>query len=375
MAAKRNKKVRVSFRKNRQKRSRSNNLTRQANEQGVDDLDVHGSERLSGKGDLSRRRTIIGTETESGDIVRDISLEGCLTGRVMSAIGLHSIVKLDDGRQLECTVRRVVRTMSREGRNAVVAGDRVVVRPEGDEKQAVIERVDPRHGVLSRMSRGSEHVIASNIDQVVIIASASDPQLKPSLIDRFLISAQKGETSALICINKADLVDDVALQPILGLYTRLGYPTILTSVADGRGIERLRSFLAGKASVLSGQSGVGKSSLLNLVDPELALATGEVSSWTGKGKHTTRRATMVPLTSGGWVFDTPGIRQFGLWNVQTEEVEGYFSEFRPYVARCRFPDCTHTHETGCGVKDAVDRELISEMRYESYLKILRDDDD
>jgi ribosome biogenesis GTPase len=135
----------------------------------------------------------------------------------------------------------------------------------------------------------------------------------------------------------------------------------------------LRQLLRGRQSVVAGQSGVGKSSLLNRADPKLHLQIGDVSSWTGKGRHTTRRAVLLPLDSGGWVVDTPGIRQMELWDVQPGEVEGYFVEFRPFVPRCKFPDCSHTHETGCGVIRAVERGLISRMRYESYLRIVSGD--
>jgi ribosome biogenesis GTPase len=159
----------------------------------------------------------------------------------------------------------------------------------------------------------------------------------------------------------------------MGLYARLGYPVIATSGFTGRGIEALRRLLHRKQSVFAGQSGVGKSSLLNALQPGLNLKTAEVSDWTRKGKHTTRRAILHDLNFGGWVVDTPGIRQFALWDVIPEEVEGYYIEFRPFVAYCKFPDCTHDHEDGCGVKQAVHKGLIFASRYESYLRILQDD--
>ena len=145
---------------------------------------------------------------------------------------------------------------------------------------------------------------------------------------------------------------------------------MLTSIVDGRGVERLRDLMKDRESVLSGQSGVGKSSLLNVIQPSLKLATSDVSGWSGKGRHTTRRAILMPLEFGGWVADTPGVRQFELWDVIPEEVEGYFVEFRPFVTQCRFPNCSHTHEHNCGVKDAVDNDLISILRYDSYLRIM-----
>ncbi len=362
-------KVRVDFRKNREVRPRDQNLTRELN---GDELagDLDGSERISGKGNVARRRTIIGAEVVGDQVIREVDESACLPGRVLSATGLNSVVEGPERRKYECTIRRVLRTMARDARNAVVAGDRVLFRQEGDDYQGVIERVEPRTGVLSRGSQRREHIIVSNVDQVVIVVSAFDPPLKPSLVDRFLVSAEKGGVRSIVCINKIDLVDPAELQPIIGIYGRLGYDVVLTSTMDGRGISRLRDLMAGCESVFSGQSGVGKSSLLNAVQPSLSLPTSAVSGWTGKGKHTTRRAILMPLEVGGWVADTPGVRQFELWDVIPDEVEGYFIEFRPFVTQCRFPNCSHTHEHSCGVKDAVDRDLISILRYDSYLRIM-----
>lgn len=374
MAKKRHNKVRVAFKKNRSRRSRHSDIARQLrdDEEGVEDY--VRDERLTGKGDLTRHRTVIATEGHGDQLIREIDTTNCRTGRVLSAIGLNSLVQdVEDGKQYECTVRRVIRTLSRDNRNAVVTGDEVLFQLEGDDYQGVIERVNPRRSVLSRQSHRREHVIVSNIDQALIVTSAADPALKPSLIDRFLISAEKGGVDALICINKSDLIDPVELQPLLGVYGRIGYQVLLVSAETGFGLERMRALLEGKHTVVSGQSGVGKSSLLNAIQPGLGLSTHTVSNWTRKGRHTTRRAIMFPLDFGGWVADTPGIRQFELWDVIPEEVEGFFVEFRPFVAECRFPDCSHTHESGCGIKSAVARRLISSMRYESYLRIVEGD--
>lgn len=367
-------KHRIAFKKNRDNRARQGDLTREADQARVDDdqaarlADLPSAERLSGKGSISRNRTVIAGQDEHGRLLRDIDPATCLRGRVLSATGLTSRVQVDDGTLFECTVRRVVRTMARESRNAVVAGDWVLFQ-KIDALTGVIERVESRRSVLARGSRWHQHVIVANVDQVVIIASAADPPLKPSLIDRFLISAAHGGTGALICINKADLVDPVALQPLIGLYGQLGCQVVLASATTGAGIPRLRHLLNGRQSVFAGQSGVGKSSLLNAVQPGLGLHTGAVSEWTHKGTHTTRRAELLPLESGGWVVDTPGIRQLTLWDIRPEEVEGYFSEFAPLVTWCRFPDCSHTHETGCRVKQAVASGLISRTRYQSYQRI------
>lgn len=377
MAKKKGKKIRVAFKKNRQKKVRKNKLSSHQVEEHVDSQYMDAGERLTGKGDLTRHRTVTGVEQETDDgtaFVIDIDESNCLPGRVIRSQGLNSVVQTEDGTRYDCTVRRLVRTMSRDDRNAVVAGDHVLIRPEGDENQAVIERVEPRRSYLSRGSKRREHILVSNIDQAVIVVSADDPPLKPSLIDRFLISSEKGKIHSIICINKIDLVDPVELQPLIGVYAQLGYDIVLTSVVEGTGIPRLRSLLKGKQTVFSGQSGVGKSSLLNQVDSHLALETAAISQDSRKGRHTTRSAVLLEIATGGWVVDTPGIRQLQLWDVNPEEVEGFFREFHAFVPQCRFPDCSHTHETGCGIKRAVANDFISRQRYQSYLKIIAGDE-
>jgi ribosome biogenesis GTPase len=373
-------KIRVAFHKNRQNRARRNDLTRDAQSPDVDPGDAIGSERMSGKGDLTRHRTVLVDADDEHGTRREVDSKGTRTGRVLSAVGLHSFVEDETGVRFECTVRRVVRTLSRDVRNAVVTGDRVLFRPSGmrserGEPQGVIERVEPRTSVVSRKQDNREHVLAANIDQAAIVVSTAEPALKPSLIDRFLVSCEKGGVSPLICINKIDLVELEDLAPIEVVYRNLGCRVVLTSVVDDCGIDELRFSLCGQTTVFAGQSGVGKSSLLNAVQPSLGLKTGEVSGWTMKGKHTTRRAVLLPLEAGGYVVDTPGIRQFQLWEVEPEEVEGYFVDFLRYVPYCRFPDCTHTHEDGCAVKQAVDLGLIAESRYLSYVKIVFSDDE
>lgn len=373
-------KHRISFRKNRGNRSRQVDFTREVDLSSEDDeqtsrvVDLPQTERLTGKGALTRNRTVIAETDETGELVLEVDAASCLRGRVISPIGLNSLVQCEDGRQFECTVRRLVRTMARDGRNAVVAGDWVLFEPQSD-RLGVIQRVEPRKTTLGRGSKRHEHIIVANIDQIVIVVSASEPPLKPSLIDRFIISATKGGAGVLICINKADLVDPAELQMLIGIYGRIGCQVVLVSASTGAGMDRLRTLLCDRQSVFTGQSGVGKSSLLNTIQPGLARATGEVSNWTQKGKHTTRTAVLMPLATGGWVVDTPGIRQMELWDVLPEEVEGYFVEFRPFVAYCQFPDCSHTHEKQCRVKQAVRCGLVAAARYESYLRILSGQDE
>ena len=365
------KKVRVDMRKNRAKPPRPRQWTRDFKEHGDRQDSAPSDERVKAKGDLSRRRTII--QEETGAAARDEPVEmpavdssTCLRGRVLRVHGLQCVVEADDGRTYRCAVRRLLRTLATDERNIVAPGDHVWLLPApGDE--GVIECVEPRHGLLTRASKRREHVLAANVDQVVIVASLVEPDLKPHLIDRYLASAEQGGLAAVVCLNKADLVEPAPYQPLVGLYSQLGIPTLLTSAETGLGIGRLRDLLRGRQTVFAGQSGVGKSSLLNAIQPGLGLRVREVSEVNQKGRHTTTTAELLRLDLGGWVFDTPGIRQFQLWDIIPEEVEGFFPEFRPFVHLCAYPDCTHTHEDRCAVKRAVRRRQISLSRYTSYL--------
>jgi ribosome biogenesis GTPase len=368
------KKVRVDMRKNRSKPARPRGWTRSFQEHGGEDDQVRSKESVRPKGDLSRRRTIIQdatSQTPGGAEPAEmpaVDISACLPGRVLRVHGLFSDVATDDGRTFRCAVRRLLRTLATDERNIVTTGDRVWIRPAPN-NEGLIERVEPRHGLLTRASRGREHVIVANVDQVVIVMSLVEPDIKPHLIDRYLVSAAKGGITPIICLNKADLVDHAPIQPLIGLYSQLGIPTFLTSAVTGLGIDRLRKYLHARQTVFAGQSGVGKSSLLNAIQPDLALQVREVSEATQKGRHTTTTAELIRLNLGGWVVDTPGIRQFELWDIMPEEVEGFFPEFRPFVPLCGYPDCTHTHEDRCAIKRAVKRRQISEQRYISYLGI------
>ncbi len=370
--AKKKSKIRASFRKNRSVRTRENDLTRAYSADSEAVNDTESSQSVSGKGHLSRKRTLAGAELAedaTGTIILPaVDKTVCRQGKVLRVQGLVSIVQQEDGSQRQCATRRLLKTLHTDQRHVVAAGDNVWIRPEG-KNEGIIERVEPRHGILSRTSRGRHHLLVTNVDQVLIVASAAEPRLKPNLIDRYLITAEKAGIEPILCINKVDLVDPAHLQPLVGIYSQLGYRVVLISVLNGCGIASLRTLLNGRETAVTGQSGVGKSSLLNAIEPGLALRVQSVSGETQKGRHTTTTSELIPLSGGGFVVDTPGIRQFQLWDVIPEEVAGYFREIRPYVSHCRYPDCTHTHEEPCAVKDAVADGYLDVRRYESYLQI------
>jgi ribosome biogenesis GTPase len=252
-----------------------------------------------------------------------------------------------------------------EERNVVTTGDRIWFRPAPNH-EGTIEKIEPRYGLLTRQSWKREHVLVANVDQVVIVASLAEPYLKPHLLDRYLVAASMGKLSPIICFNKADLVDAADFQQILGMYAQLGIRVILSSIQTGQGIAALRELLHGRQTVFSGQSGVGKTSLLNVIEPELKLLVREVSDTTQKGRHTTTTAELIKLSFGGWVVDTPGIRQFDLWKVIPADLDGHFLEFRPFVAQCGFPGCSHLREENCAVRNALHEGRIDPQRYYSY---------
>ncbi len=370
------KKTRVDMRKNVAKPPRDRKWTRGFQEHGFEDDSTQHGERVRARGDLSRKRTIIqdeGAPTGTGADMPAVDTSACLPGRVLRVHRLNSVVETDDGRQFRCVTRQLLRRLAIDDRSIVTTGDRVWIRPSIND-EGFIERVEPRHGILTRASRRHQHVIVANVDQVVFVVSLVEPELKPHLVDRFLASAYQGGIRPILCLNKADLVDPVGYQPLIGLYSQLGVTTFLTSATSGQGVDRLRALIRNQQSVFTGQSGVGKSSLLNGIQPGLALKVREVSETTQKGRHTTTHAELIKLEFGGWVVDTPGIRQFSLWDLLPEEVEGYFPEFRPFVPLCAFPDCTHTHEEDCAVKRAVLRRQVSPSRYTSYLGLFAGED-
>ncbi len=360
--------------------------------EGGDSVDeTISNERLSGKGALSRKRTVSGTNSEEGqetgfEVSLDVDSAHTRAGRVLSVHGLNSFVKTHDGQVYECTVRGVLKSLATDLQHVVVAGDFATIELDpksSGENQAVIVRVDHRRNQISRTSRKKQQIIVANVDLAFIVASAGEPGLKPNLIDRFLVSAEKSGIQPVIVINKVDLVHAADLQPVAGVWSQIGYPVIMTSTVTGEGLDRIRKLVRGRDCVVTGQSGVGKTSILNAIEPGLALKVSAVSTENQKGRHTTTAARLIPLTpeegeddqkSAGHLVDTPGIRSFQLWDVIPEEVGGYFRDIRPFINFCKYPNCTHTHEDECGVKWAVADGKIDARRYESYCQMRENDE-
>lgn len=302
-------------------------------------------------------------------------------GRVLSIASQGIFVDVL-GEVLNCTLRGVLKKDKTEAKNLVVVGDFVLLE-RTSQGEALIAHVEPRKTVLSRaenLSRRKEQLIAANIDLVLITTSVVSPPLKPPLIDRYIIAAQKGGMEPIIIINKVDLLqscEDVVLreteeaiyEEMLKAYQPAEVRVIAVSTLTGVGISQLKEVMAGKASVFSGQSGVGKSSLINALTGG-SLKIGGIVERTKKGSHTTSTAQLLPLDFGGWCIDTPGIKSFGVWDLSREEVEHYFPEIFSCGHNCRYPDCAHMGEEGCAVVKAVEEGTISILRYESYATLM-----
>jgi ribosome biogenesis GTPase len=373
MPKKKPNKTRIEFRKGHQGQRRERGLTEEY-ASSKDEIDTQNSERLTGKGDLTRRRTVKGqlVDPEHRDTFQSIQMDASdamLYGRVIRVHGLESIVELPDGKLLRCAVRRVLKNLATTQRHVVVTGDQVRIEPHGS-NQGWIVRIEPRGSELCRTSKNRRHVIASNIDQILVVTSAAEPAIKPNLIDRVLATAEQNRIEATICLNKCDLLAPAKLQPLIGSYAQMGYRVLMLSATEGWGMEQLVSWVQGKSSAVIGQSGVGKSSLLNHLIPGLAQRVQSVSLDNQKGKHTTTTAEWFRIDETTSIIDTPGVRQFQLWDIVPAELTGLFRDLRPFASQCRYQDCSHHHEDTCAVKDAVADGRLDPRRYESYLQIL-----
>lgn len=303
-----------------------------------------------------------------------VSKKGERVGRVISV--KRDLVQVSsEGDNFLCTIRGSLEKEKMKQKNLVAVGD-IVQFSLSSTTQGAIDSVEERYSILSRKEalQTKEQIIAVNIDQVFITVSIVKPTLKPTLIDRYIIAAMKGKMAPIIVVNKMDLLashpeERELLDELKEAYTAIDIPIIFVSTKTGEGLDTLKELMRNKASVFSGQSGVGKSSLINAMTG-LDLKTGEVVEKTYKGSHITSRAQLIVLPEGGFCIDTPGIKSFGMWDIQKDELENYFPEFLPYSHNCKYSGCTHREEPECGVIEAAQENLISSLRFGSYRSLM-----
>lgn len=308
-----------------------------------------------------------------------------LKGIVIKAqSGIYNVKIENDNHIIECYLRGKLKrdNMTEDGKylftDPIAVGDEVFITL-ADGQKGVIESINERRSKLSRLASGTipvEQVIVANADQMIAVISAKLPKLKMHLIDRFLILAEAGGINPVICINKIDLLDDsekTDLYKQMQLYEHLGYKVLYISALKGDGLDLVINTLRGKLSAFIGQSGTGKTTLLNAIIPDLNLRTKEISHKTRKGKHATTSVQLYPLDFGGYIVDTPGIRELGLWDIWKEDMHLYFPEMKPYLGHCKFYNCSHISEPECAIRNAVEKGDISPARYNSYVRLRTND--
>ena len=299
-------------------------------------------------------------------------LEGIIT---RSQSGFYAVATQSG--QIICELRGRLKKGRRTGDVAAV-GDKVVLS-KLDDGSGMIEAIKPRHSLFTRLAptpQGEyQQILIANLDQAVLVFACAEPAPRFGMLDRFLVISEKQGVPALVVANKTDLVSLEAARGLFGRYSSLGYTVVYTSVKTGLGVDVLVERVIGKLSLFTGPSGAGKSSLLNVIQPGLGLSVRQVSSATSKGRHTTVVRQMFALDEGGYVADTPGLKALALFDIEPEELDGYFPEMRPLVEECSFSDCTHVHEPGCAVLEAVKDGSVHPERYQSYLRMRFDDDE
>ena len=305
-----------------------------------------------------------------------------MKGLVVRNTGYSYTVKADEGGALyECKVKGNFRIKGIRTTNPVAIGDRVEFVPQQEENAGLITAVQDRKNYIIRKSANlskQSHILAANVDQCFLLVTVTQPETSLTFIDRFLATAEAYRVPVTLVFNKVDLVTDDwrdYLDGLVRLYETIGYPCRRVSAATGEGVEDLRRELQGKVTLLSGNSGVGKSTLINSWFPHLQLKTSEISDAYNTGKHTTTFSEMFPTSDGGYIIDTPGIKGFGTFDMAREEVGHYFKDIFRFSSGCKFHNCTHTHEPHCAVLAAVERHDISESRYNSYLSMLEDENE
>ena len=304
-----------------------------------------------------------------------------MIGTIIRNTGSWYTVKTDDGELFDCKVKGTFRLKGIRSTNPVAVGDVVTITPSSDGQTALIDGIEDRRNYIIRKASNlskQSHIIAANVDLAALIVTIAHPETSTTFIDRFLASAEAYRVPVLIVFNKTDLYDEAErqqMQSLVSLYQNIGYKCVTCSAEKGNGIDELQAELMDKTTLLSGNSGVGKSTLLNLLVPDADAKTAEISAAHDAGMHTTTFSQMFFLPQGGALIDTPGIKGFGTFDMEREEVSHYFREIFKTSADCRFGNCTHTHEPGCAVLQAVAEGKIAESRFNSYLSMLEDKDE
>ncbi|RYF99088.1 MAG: ribosome small subunit-dependent GTPase A [Chitinophagaceae bacterium] len=301
---------------------------------------------------------------------------------VYKSTGSWYVTKTDEGKIFNARMKGIFKLDGITSTNPIAVGDEVEIEMENElEGSVMITRISERKNYINRQSPSNKHhhhIVASNLDQSILFATLREPRTSQGFIDRFLITSEAYHIPAIVIFNKADLYRKKEMdkfEQVNAIYESCGYPVKLLSVANKQGTDEVRDLLANKVTLLSGHSGVGKSSFINTLFPELALKTKDVSGWSGKGMHTTTFAEMFDLPGGGQIIDTPGLREFGLFDIDKQELSHYFPEMRALIGQCQFNNCLHTDEPGCAIKKALEEGLVSEDRYISYYNILESIDD
>lgn len=301
-------------------------------------------------------------------------------GMVIKSTGSWYVVYLNTGQTVNCRLRGQYRIKGIRTTNPLAVGDKVSIIIEPDQETGVIQEIHDRHNYIirkaTRLSKSS-HIIAANLDQALLVATIDQPRTSTGFIDRFLVTAEAYHIPAVIAFNKTDLYFGKTLDlmnELVHWYSGIGYTVLTVSVLSGEGLDDFKHILQDKITLLSGHSGVGKTALINAIDSDLHLRIGAISDAHNKGKHTTTFAEMYPLKFGGWIVDTPGIKEFGLHELEQETLAQRFPEMRERMNQCHFDNCTHLHEPGCSIKTAVENGEIAGFRYLNYLHMFNNDD-